>query len=153
MWERFLFGSLHIYDTRKGNGLTLIIGKKNGLGPACWKTYLYLTSVSSKPPYHLKAYFWISPIVWPIVNQNQWFYHLFMITREYRRNSNIFSMAQGPCQDELQFVNDDIDMIVSHINSIIWSPHKLWGRTQVMWIKVMVFMGHQEPERIGFNIS
>ena len=28
MWERFLFGSLHIYDTRKDNGLTLIIGKK-----------------------------------------------------------------------------------------------------------------------------
>ena len=41
-----------------------------------------------------------------------------MITREYRRNSNIFSMAQGPCQDGLQFVNDDFDMIVSHINSI-----------------------------------
>ena len=30
MWERFLFGSLHIYDTRKDNGLTLIIGKKAG---------------------------------------------------------------------------------------------------------------------------
>ena len=107
---------------------------------------LLIPDISRNPPYHRKAYFWTFPIVSTIVHQNQWFYHLFMITRGYRRNSNIFSMAQGPCQDGLQFIDDNIPLI--------WSPNKLWGRTQAMWMKVIVFMGHKDgPERIGFNIS